>query len=169
MKCVVQGVFQMPKGGGDKPTPMQRQAVDGVLSGKFKKVRQAMRDAGYTEASVHNADRVIGKAKGVEAYLRELGGEAMKRWHMSIQEKVMSVYMDGLDAKKLYGKDAIEYPDHLARKAFADRFAEFFGWVQTAQLSPGSRIQQFNFFGIADEKRKEFNTNFNKFLDRYYR
>ena len=143
----------MPKGGGDKPTPMQKQAVDNVISGQFVRkngkpnVSAAMRGAGYAESSVHKATETLGKAKGVQAYLKELGGEAMKRWNMSVQDKVMDVYLDGLDATRLFGKDAIEHPDHLTRKAFADRFSEFFGWVQSAQLPPGSHVQQLTSLG----------------------
>ena len=104
---------------GDKPTPLQKMAVDNILSGKFKTKKAAMLDAGYSEPVSGNPSQQLAHRKGVQAYLKSLGGKAISKWGMPIEDKVMDVYMEGLDATRLYGKDAIEHPDWGARKSFA--------------------------------------------------
>jgi len=152
-----------------KTTPMQKAAVDNILSGRYPSYRKAMRAAGY-KTSADRPSQKLARRKGVQAYLAKIDREARKRWGKPIREKVMDVYADGLEATKLVGKAAIEHPDHPTRKAFADRLATFFGWVdQHAEGGTGrAQYQQFNFFQVDEKRRRSFNDNFKKFLKRYY-
>lgn len=154
-----------------KPSNLQKRAVENILSGRFKSRAAAMRDAGYSKTTSHRPTEKLARSKGVQAYLEQLGGEAMKRWNMSIQDKVMSTYLDGLEATKLVGKNAVEHPDYIARKMFADSFANFFGWQRTGIAMPGGGIQnnQFNFFSLPEPDKQEFNETFKRFLGEYYK
>ena len=145
----------------DQPTPKQVKGVDNILSGRYPSPTKALRAAGY--GKYVKTGKEFFKAQGVELYLKTLSKVAKKRWNYSLPDKVMLTYLDGLEATKLYGKDAEEHPDWLARKAFADRFAEFFGWTR-GETSPVGRLQQFNFFSVNEEDRKNFNENFKLFL-----
>ena len=145
------------------PTMMQKRGVDNLLSGKYNKIKPALIDAGFSNRTVANPRENFFKAKGVEVYLKTLSKVAKKRWSMSLGDKVAMTYLDGLEATKLFGKDAIEHPDFMARKAFADSFAKFFGWSHE-QLTPGSKFQQFNFFSTAENEKRNFNDSFRVFL-----
>jgi len=145
------------------PTPMQKRGVDNILSGKYKTMAPALRDAGYAN-SVADAPRAnFFNLKGVQLYLKTLSKVAKKRWSLSLPDKVAMTYLDGLEATKLMGKNAIEHPDFAVRLTYADRFAEFFGW-KNQQPAPGSKLQQFNFFSVPEEDRKDFNERFKIFL-----
>ena len=152
-----------------KPTEMQKKAVDNIISGKFKTIKASMTDAGYSDVSAEQPSRALAETRGVEIYLASLSAKAKKRWDSSLEDKVMDTYMDGLDATKLFGKDGIEHPDWMARKSFADRFSEFFGWVSKNQGPSTPQFNQYNFFSMPAEKRKAFNDNFKGFLKRYYK
>lgn len=143
-------------------TPKQKRAVDNVLSGKFNSKAAALRDAGYSDESAQVSSRVLA-SEGIKQYLKSFSKSAMKRWNMTIEEKIVSVYMDGLDATKLYGKSAIEHPDHLARKSYADKLSEFFSWSQSPQLAK-QQFQQFNFFTTPEKDREVFNDKLKGFL-----
>ena len=145
----------------NQPTLKQVKGVDNVLSGRFPSASQALRAAGYGKHVKPGPE--FFKAQGVELYLKTLSKVAKKRWNYSLPDKVMLTYLDGLEATKLAGKDAVEHPDWLARKAFADRFAEFFGWTR-GETSAVGRLQQFNFFSVNEDDRKNFNENFKLFL-----
>lgn len=158
-----------------EPTQMQRQAVDNIVSGKFVKksgkpdLGKAMRDAGYSQQSSLHPKIALAEKKGVQAYVEQLGEKAKTKWGMSMEDKVMDVYLEGLDAQKPFGKDAVLFPDHPTRKLFADRLAEFMGWVQPiAIMGSGNKVQNFNFFSLPEQKRQAFNTNFDQFLKKYY-
>jgi len=145
------------------PTPMQKRGVDNILSGNYNAAAPALRDAGYKPSTAIKSQDNFFKAKGVGLYLKTLSKVAKKRWNVSLPDKVALTYLDGLEATKLYGKNAIEAPDYMARKAYADRFAEFFGWTH-GDLAPGAKLQQFNFFSVSPEERTEFNDKFKDFL-----
>ena len=150
-----------------KPSPLQKRAVDNVLSGNFKSVAEAMRDAGYSGTTSHRPSEKLVKSKGVQAYLEQLGDKAIQKFGMTLEEKVAEVYLDGLSAEKPYGKDAQLFPDHITRLSFASKFSVFFGW--TEDQSKGGRIhQQFNYFGISDDQKEVFNKKFGDFLNKYY-
>lgn len=150
-----------------KTTDLQRQAIDNVISGKYKHVAPAMRDAGYSKESSLTPRHALFERKGVQVYLRKLDKKSQKRFAMSLPEKVMDVYLDGLEATKLSGKKAIEHPDHPTRMSAADRFAKFFEWVKEPTAT-GGKYAQFNFFSLAENKRKQFDEKFKDFLKRFY-
>ena len=145
------------------PTPMQKRGVDNLLSGKYNAAAPALRDAGYTNSTAIRPQDNFFKAKGVGLYLKTLSKVAKKRWNVSLPDKVALTYLDGLESTKFYGKDAIEAPDNMARLAYADRFAKFFGWISN-DLPLGSKVQQFNFFSVDEKTRQDFNENFKVFL-----
>lgn len=147
------------------PTRKQKRAVDNILSGKFKSKKAAMVEAGYSELVASDPKKKLVDTKGVNTYIKQLDLQARERWNKSIREKVMDVYADGLDATKLYGKQGLEHPDHMTRKAFADRLAEFFGWDHSGdQLGRPAQYQQFNFFSVDDKRRSKFNEKFKEFV-----
>ena len=112
-----------------KPTPLQRRAVDNILSRQFKSTAEAMRAAGYSTSTSFHALEKLGRSKGIQAYLKLLGADALKRWGLTIEEKVAHVYLDGLDADRPSRRKDIKYPDWKARLASADKISEFLGWV----------------------------------------
>ncbi len=112
-----------------KPTFLQVKAVDNVLSGNFKSVAAAMREAGYSESTSFHALEKLGRSKGIQAYLKLLGADALKLWGITIEEKVAHVYLDGLDAEKPSRRKDIKQPDWKVRLASADKINEFLGWV----------------------------------------
>lgn len=150
-----------------KPTKRQKRAVNALISGEAKSVKGAMLDAGYSKWTAgKGTDRLI-RTKGVAVYLRELDKESRKLFAMSLPAKVMNVYLEGLSAERPYGKNAILFPDHLTRKAFADTFARFYGWLGE-RLPAGGKYTQFNFFSVGEKERGEFNRNFKGFLKYFY-
>ena len=112
-----------------KPTFLQVKAVDNILSGNFKSVAAAMREAGYSESTSFHALEKLGKSKGIQAYLKLLGADAIKRWGITIEEKVAHVYLDGLDAERPSRRKDVQYPDWKTRLVSADKISEFLGWV----------------------------------------
>ena len=150
-----------------KPSPLQKRAVDNVLSGNFKSVASAMREAGYSETTSHRPAEKLARSKGVQAYLEQLGGKAIQKFGMSLEDKVAETYLEGLTATKLYGKNAIEHPDWTARKSFADALASFLGWTKD-QSQVGNIHRQFNYFGVSEDQRDVFNKKFSDFLNKFY-
>jgi len=153
------------------PTFMQKTAVDAILSGKSKTVAGGMRLAGYAEPTIHKSKEDLVKSRGVQEYLKTFSKVSKKRWNLSIQDKVMATYVDGLEATKLVGKDAVEHPDYIARKMFADKFSEFFGWSKAVMPFGGGQVNnnQFNFFSLPEPEREQFNETFKHFLGEYYK
>lgn len=151
-----------------KPTEKQIQTVDNIVSGKFKKLAPAMRDGGYSQSSSLSSQNAFLKRRGVELYLKTLSKLCKRRFNLSLQDKVMTTYLDGLEATKLFGKDAIEHPDHLTRMSAADRFAEFFGWKRGFMPVAGQQFNTFNFFSVEQEEQKKFNDNFKNMLGQFY-
>lgn len=156
---------KMPLKNKVKPTLKQKAAVDNIVTGKFKSVGAAMRDAGYSAKSSKKPRHALINRRGVEVYLNKLDKMAQKRFSLCLRDKVMETYLDGLDAVKPYGKK--EYPDHMARKAFADRFSEFFGWSREAPPTQGHA--QYNFFMFDKTKQDSFNAKFKDFLTESYK
>lgn len=84
---------------------------------------------------------------------------------------VIKTYIEGLNATKLYGKNAIKHPDFRTRIIFADRLAEFFKWRRqegTAAAPAGTNYSQFNFFSVPEDKRGKFDQDFKVFLKHFY-
>lgn len=147
-----------------KPTLKQKKAVDNILSGEFRSVAAAMRDAGYSEKSSFNPKHTLANRSGVQEYVESLSRIARKRWDMSLPDKVMETYLDGLEATKLYTRKAIEHPDYVTRLAFANTIAEFFGWIQSFTSRKKNNI--VNFFGTDEKERMHFNKEFSSFTKR---
>ena len=81
-------------------------------------------------------------------------------------EKTVDVYMDGLKATKLYGKDAVSHPDYAVRKAYADKLVEFMGWRNSPVSSEavGNKTQINNFFVTPKAEQENFNRGFKQFM-----
>src|SRR3990167_1341082 len=162
-----------------KPTQRQMKAVDGILI-EGKPAAVAMRDAGYTPKTADTPNHNLAMKKGVQAYLETLEKKVVKRFNISLKDKVMETYLEGLEASKEhpqivgrdeYGKPVYKYrktPDHQLRGQFADRFARFFGWVDANRQPSPSKMQQFNFFAVPEQEQKKFNNRFHDFLKNYY-
>lgn len=149
-----------------KTTDKQRQAIDNIITGKHDKLAPAMRDAGYGKGASRNPGRNLLDRRGVQIYLQKLDKIAQERWNKALPDKVMEVYLDGLSATKLVGKESVEHSDHPTRMNAADRFAKFFGWM--GDVAPAGRYQQFNFFSVSEERRQTFNEGFKKLLKQFY-
>lgn len=150
-----------------EPTKRQVRAVNNIISGEYKTKADALRAAGYSEKSATHQSATLFKNKGIQTYLRKLNRQSRAKFGVALPDKVAMTYLEGLEATKLFGKDAVEHPDWQARKQFADSFAEFFGWKQP-QLPSASVNQQFNFFSIPEKDKERFNNNFKSFLGKYY-
>ena len=118
-----------------KPTARQKRAIDNILSGGFKTIASAMREAGYSIRSSHNPKHILANRRGVQNYIQSLPNTARKRWGITLQEKVLDVYLDGLDAIKLHGKEGNEHPDYIIRLDYANKISEFIGWLQPRHFS----------------------------------
>ena len=149
----------------NNPTPKQKLAVDNILSGRFKTKTAALQDAGYSDRVSRRPAETLGRARGVQIYLKTLDERSRKKFTMDIREKMMDVYFEGISATKLVRGSRSRYkewPDWMARKAFVDRLAEFVGWLQPA--APPSGHTQYNFFMVDEAKRAEFNEKFKSFI-----
>jgi len=139
-------------------TDLQIKAVDNVLSGKFDSTAAAMRDAGYSKTSAINPWLNLFERKGVQWYLEKINREYKQGTGITLPDKVMKVYTEGLDAKDKEG-----LTDHNTRKKFADEFSKFFGWKTEQQELP-HQMNQYNFFSTNKDKQGEFNKNLKRFL-----
>ena len=155
--------------GNIKPRP--ERLVDNIISGEYKTREGAAIAAGYSPTSArHGLAKKILESEAVQVYLKKIDKVSREKYHSSIQDSVMNTYFEGLKATKLFGKDGIEHPDWLARKSFADKFAEFFGWSTpfgSPNLHPQGN-QQFNFFMFSKEEKRDFNSSFEGFLRQFY-
>lgn len=114
-----------------KPNSKQIKAINNFLSGQFKSLASAMRNAGYSENSSYNPRHVLLNRRGVQAYFRDLSSEARKRFKAPLEEVVMNIYLGGLTATK-GGKGP--QPDWRVRLAHADRFAFLWGWMTCCKV-----------------------------------
>ena len=156
------------KDGSPRASPRQKLATDLILSGKAKSLKDAAKKAGYPPATAGNATVAVFRTPGVKGYLKKLDDISKKRFGSSIQDKVMNVFFEALDATRLYGKDAIEHPDHAIRVQAADRFAKFFGWENYGVGDESKRFNQFNFFNVDPNKQKAFHDNLKRMIKKAY-
>jgi hypothetical protein len=147
-----------------EPTDMQRMAVNLIVSGQAKSVHQAMKKAGYSKHSAMHKKQDFIMRHGVQTYLRRLDDRARMKWGMAVQDKIMDTYAEALDATKLYGKKAIEHPDHSVRIQAADRFSRFFKWTEEGIDDDKKQFNQFNFFNANPEQQKKFHDNLKHFI-----
>lgn|SRR3990167_5924886 len=150
------------------PTQMQKAAIDGIIT-EGKSAQRSMKDAGYSEDAAANPKQNLAQREGVRMYLETLDKKAINRFKMSLKDKAMEVFLDGLDANKMLEKLGIEYPDHKERREFALIFARFFGWVEQSNQPQVSKSQQFNFFTVEKKEQDTFNGRFRDFLKKYYK
>lgn len=146
-----------------KPTEKQIKAINGVLVGK--KPTQALTEAGYSPKTSSHAKQNFFHSQGVLQYLAKMDKESLMRFNMNLGDKLVSVYVSGLESTKLHGRNAIEHPDWLARKAYADKLAEFMGWTKEDKFQTTNN--QFNFFEIPLKEREDFNIKFGQFVRSY--
>ncbi len=139
--------------------PKQKLAVDLLLSGRATTPTQAVRMARYKETVVRNAETHVMRSKGVALYLKNLDDACRKKYGMSLQDKTMNVYYEALDSTKLFGKEAIDHPDHPTILQAADRMAKFFGWEKGDIDDDSKQYNQFNFFNVKPEQQAKFQDN----------
>lgn len=143
----------------EKPTKLQKRAVDNMLSGDYESASGAMKAAGYSDTSAVNPRQNLFDSKGVQNYLKVLGKIYKNKTGKGLAHRVMEVYVEGLDAEAKPG-----VPDHNTRKKFADEMAKFMGWKQEATFPQGSHLNQYNFFSTPENEQQQFNSNLKKFL-----
>lgn len=148
-----------------KPTEKQIKAINGVLAGK--KPTQALTEAGYSPKTSSHVKQNFFHCRGVIQYLAKMDKESLRKFKMHTGEKLIDVYLNGLEATKLHGRNAIEHPDWLARKAFADKLAEFMSWTKEDKVQTFNN--QYNFFSVPLNEREDFNVKFSQFVRDYYK
>ena len=142
-----------------KANPMQKKALDNIMSGKFKTKKAAMLDAGYSESvSATKAHRLASSPSGQD-HLQNFGEKAKMKFGMTIESKLQDTYLDGLDADRPWGKNDL-IPDYKVRKDYADKVAEMLGWIRSTTKSD----VQFNFFVMDKKDRSKFNRMFSDFV-----
>ena len=147
----------MPKGVPKIPTIKQKRAIDNIASGKFDSPRQAMIEAGYTpNGAIPNQ---LMKSTTVQDYINAFEYKAKLKFRMGLDDKLMEVYLEGLDAKTT-GKFGGE-KDHKTRKEFADTISKMKGYIQN---NDSEKKTQVNFFQFNQKDQEDFNKEFIKFL-----
>ena len=144
-----------------KTTPMQKQGVDNIMSGKFKSKGKALIAAGYAPTSVRNVTQSFLSQRGVQLYIKSFEMKAQVRFGMTLDEKIQDVYLDGLDADKPLGKHGETIQDHKMRKDFADTIQEIRGNLKSKTRT---NKQVLNFFMVDKESRNNFNKTFENFV-----
>lgn len=150
---------------------------------------QAIKESGYQVTRQRNTKRVM-ETKGVQFYLKRINQaleEENKKFLASPESKsqaievrvgekilprlVIKAYVEGLNATRLYGRNAKVYPDFKTRMEAADRLAEFFKWrrQEGAVVPTAPTYSQFNFFSVPKEKRGAFDNQFKEFLQHFYK
>lgn len=146
-----------------EPTKKQRTVIDSYLKGL--PWTEALRVAGYNESSaLHYSKKEFLNGKGVQRYISLMGAKAEQRFGESLPDKVMDVYLEGLEATKAVkvGQQTKEVPDWSARKSFADKFSEFFGWSRE-QVSTETQ-NQYNFFSVPKSEQETFNQRYKEYV-----
>ena len=147
-----------------QPNNRQKTAVQGFLDGR--KWAEALRLAGYShKTTLHFSKKDFLESRGVKTLLNQLGDVAMQRFGMSLPDKIVSGYLDGIDATRVVnaGKKTRKYPDFIVRKAYLDKLCEFLGWTDSKSYQP-EQHNTFNFFSGSQEERSRFNEKFKAFL-----
>ena len=160
---------QRSKGGGGEheTSTRQKRVVDNMLSGDYPSKAKAIKAAGYSDAMAHKPARVI-NSSGVQKYVKKLDKKSRELFGVSIGDKIVEVYTEGMGATKLFGKNAIEHPDWLARKAFADKIGPMIG-LGTGPPEGGGKGNQYNFFMFNQQEKSEFNSAFGKFVKGHFK
>ena len=149
-------------------SPRQKGAVDNIISGRFPSKKAALLAAGYGE-SVARAAKDVLEQKGTLAYIARLNKRAKDKLGMEIDDKLVDTYVNALDATKLYGRKGIEHPDHTTRLSAADKIMEVKGLKGgKSHDKSGDQYNQYNFFSVKEDERKEFDKNMKKFLEDQY-
>ena len=148
-----------------KPTEKQSKAINGVLTGK--KPTQAMTEAGYSPKTASHARQNFFQSRGVAKYLAEMDKKSRELFKMNLGDKLVEVYLKGLEASKLHGRNAVEHPDYLTQLAYADKISELVGWTKEEKTQIFNN--QYNFFSFPQEERGGFNKAFDRFMRNYYK
>lgn len=143
-----------------KPTNKQVAAINGIIEGKSAGV--AMRDAGYSRVTALNPRQNLVGTSGAKAYLQKLDKLSYRKYKLNLADKLADTTLNGLEATKLFGKDAIEHPDWSARALFVKMLNEIAGVTKPQEISVNNR--QFNFFKVSEGERTEFNNKLKDFL-----
>ncbi len=166
--------------------PKAKRLADNLLVGKPS--GQAIKQAGYKVGRQRQLKRVM-ETKGVQHYLKRINQElelenakfekdpTKKHKYIEVRSGesilprlVIKTYAEGLNATKLYGKNAIAHPDYKTRLLFADRLAEFFVWRKPDEGAPApANYNQFNFFSAPQQDREKFGAEFKRFLELFYK
>ena len=147
--------FQVKKGG---PTPLQKAAIDNMMSGEFKSKQAAMRAAGYSDSHSTNPHLLL-RAKGSQKYLENFETKALIKFGMTLESKIQEVYLEGLVANKPYGKKMIV--DYEERRRYAKNISEMLGLLRTKERKGH---QTYNFFMLDSDQKNEFNEAFKEFI-----
>ena len=145
-----------------QPTQKQKQAVENMLSGKYKDQGKAIEAAGYTR-SVSEHPKTLIQSDGVQKYLKSLDKKSRKILGIGVDEAIVETYIKGLKADKPYGREGEVHADYATRKKYVDTIAEFKG-LKTQQPIPTGGHNQFNFFSVPKKDQEEFNEKLKGFL-----
>ncbi|QQG41268.1 MAG: hypothetical protein HYV90_03800 [Candidatus Woesebacteria bacterium] len=143
-----------------KPTNKQVAAINGIIEGKSAGV--AMREAGYSRVTALNPKQNLVGTSGAKAYLQKLDKLSLCKYKLHLADKLADTTLNGLEATKLFGKDAIVHPDWSARAIFVKMLNEIVGVTKPPEVLVNNR--QFNFFKVGEVERSKFNNKLKEFL-----
>lgn len=135
------------------PTQKQKRAVDNILSGKFENNRQALKSAGYSN---NIPVSTVLQSDGVKNYVAGFEKKALVKFGMSLDDKLMDVYLDGLTAETPKGDK-----DFRIRKDYADTVSQMKGYLKAKD--EGNKTQ-INFFQVNRQEQEDFNKQFLEFI-----
>lgn len=141
-------------------TPKQKKAVDNLLSGEFKSKSAALRHAGYADATARATGSFL-KQDGVQKYLKQLDKKAKEVLNTTVDDKIATIYIEGLDAKKRT-RDGDDVTDHKMRREFAKDILEMKGIKKPDES--GQITNNYTFFSVSQEQQENFSRNFMEFM-----
>ena len=144
-----------------KPTEKQKLAVMGILQGKS--ARRAMIDAKYTEVSASHPKQNLIDRPGVQSYVAKLDKASKAKFGISLESKMIDTTLEGLEATKLFGKDAVKHPDWGSRYNFLKLVSDVTGKTKSSEPTSETN-QQYNFFQVNTVEREAFHNKLKEFL-----
>lgn len=148
-----------------KTSELQKKAVNGIIEGK--PAGQAMVDAGYSKVTASHPQQNLVARAGVQAYLEKFDEVSRRKFGMNLQEKLIETFTDGLEATKLFGKNAVKHEDHSTRFVYASKLSELLGWSKSVEV-PNQQNTQYNFFAVGEEEQNIFSEKLKDFLKKSY-
>lgn len=147
----------------DLPDDRAAKSIMNLVTGKAKTLGLAQSMAGYKKPQPFT--KFMAK-NGVRSFLKALDQAAIDKYHQSMAEKMIDVFMDALGAEKLAGKLDQVMPDHKVRIEVATKLSEIMNIkpVEKAVAAGPTTNIQYNYFSTDKSKQEDFNKQFIDFV-----